>query len=330
MRRVNRRFPLIIAALMLAPGLSGCDGEKSPPASANSQKLVAVTVLPLQMLASAVVGSTTAIRVELLLSPELGCPHDYALTVRDKKRVDDASVVLCVGLGLESFLEPLRRKQPEKFIDLGGECATISMEVDEHAGHDHEHDGHNHDEHGHDHETHDHAGSVNPHVWLSPTEAIVLTRAIQRELSRIDPNGANTYAANAATQIASLEKVAQEFRGAAETLKGKRIAASDAFAYLARELGLRIAVPLPDHESGSVPARAKGELTRRAKAEKVDLIIQEDGAPSALSAAIARDASIPTLTLDTLTRSEKPALGVSAYESRMRANLAALQKRLLP
>ncbi|WP_417249772.1 zinc ABC transporter substrate-binding protein [Celeribacter sp.] len=67
----------------------------------------------------------------------------------------------------------------------------------EDAEHADDHDEHEHDDHDDAHE-HDHVhGPYDPHLWLSPDNAILWLDVIAQELAEIDPENAETYRANA-------------------------------------------------------------------------------------------------------------------------------------
>ncbi len=89
--------------------------------------------------------------------------------------------------------------------------AHESSEENAHTEHDEEHeddhhDAHDdHDEHSH-HDHHDH-GPNDPHLWLDPANARVGLAAISEALSKLDPAGADVYAANAAAADAKLAEL---------------------------------------------------------------------------------------------------------------------------
>jgi len=83
---------------------------------------------------------------------------------------------------------------------------------DAHSEHDeHAHDEHHHDEHAEhgeehdDHHGHDH-GAGDPHVWLSPENAIAWLSVIAEELSELDPENASNYQKNAQEGIAQIQQ----------------------------------------------------------------------------------------------------------------------------
>jgi len=96
-------------------------------------------------------------------------------------------------------------------------------------GHEHDHnmetlgalyaidcgEGHSHEGNDHDHEegeehSHDH-GSCDPHVWMEPHNVMYWTMFIRDTLIELDPANAETYTANAAEYLETLDALAHDF-----------------------------------------------------------------------------------------------------------------------
>ncbi|MBK8914791.1 MAG: zinc ABC transporter substrate-binding protein [Phycisphaerales bacterium] len=308
--RVGRRLASTALLAMLALSATAKAGDP-PAAAAQRPTTVLCTVTPIRLLALEVVGETTGVACELLLAADVGCPHDYTLTVRDKRKVEEAAAVLCIGEGYEAFLDPIRRTAPDKFLTITAGCDWIET-----CTHDHHHD------HAHDH-SHDHAR--NAHVWMSPAQAIKLVEGIEKALSRLDPPRAEQYAKNAAAARERLTALRAEAESLAKRVRGKRVAASEAFAYLARDLGLDVALQLPDHEVHGAAARDTAEVLRKAREAKLVGVLIERGARSKLADAVLRESGAPQIDVDTLIG--EGAAGAT-YFSRMRSVYLAIEAAL--
>lgn len=305
---VARATATTVLALMI---LSATASAGEPPKAAQRSKTVLCTVTPIRMLAQEVIGETSALACDLLLAADVGCPHDYSLTVRDKRKIDEAAAVLCIGEGYEAFLDPLRKTAPDKFLTISAGCEWIET-----CSHGHAHD------HGHDH-GHDHAR--NAHVWMSPAQAIKLVEGIEKALSRLDPPRAEQYAKNAVAARERLSALRAEAESLAKRVRGRRVAASEAFAYLARDLGLEVALELPDHEVHGSAARDTADVLRKAREAKLVGVLTERGARSKLADAVLRESGAPQIDLDTLIG--ESAAGVT-YGSRMRSVYLAIEAAL--
>ena len=110
---------------------------------------------------------------------------------------------------------------------------------DEKAHDEHEHEGHAHDEEAHGDHGHDHAGGFDPHLWLSPDNALVWLDVITETLAERDPDHADVYRTNAKAAIAEIEAVAAEIEGLLEPLdETPYVVFHDAYQYFERRFDL--------------------------------------------------------------------------------------------
>src|SRR5690606_22562144 len=141
--------------------------------------------------------------------------------------VVDATDVLALG----GHVEPAAAEHPDSD---GAEADDDGHDDGDHAGDEHDPD----DADDHDgHEGHDHDGD--PHFWLDPTLLAALAGPVADALSTVDPEGAETFAANAARVAAELEEIDVEF--AARLASCERhvvVVAHEAYGFLTERYGL--------------------------------------------------------------------------------------------
>jgi len=85
-------------------------------------------------------------------------------------------------------------------------------------------------------------GKPNPHVWMSPTAALIYIDNIEAALSNLDPKNANTYADNATAYKAQINAITEPLRKRLSSIpENKRwiVTSEGAFSYLARDFGLK-------------------------------------------------------------------------------------------
>lgn len=124
----------------------------------------------------------------------------------------------------------------------------------DHHDHGHGHDDHGHEEHGHEdhgnghgHEDHDHEdhghdhSGTDPHAWLDPVNAALWLGAIADKLSRLDPDNAAHYAANATRAQAGLTALEADIAARMAPLRGKFIVFHDAYHYFEARFGVEAA-----------------------------------------------------------------------------------------
>ena len=170
---------------------------------------VLTTIKPLGFIAAAI---TDGVSEPNVLLPTGASPHDFSLRPSDIRSINDADLVVWVGPELEGFMTKPLAKHPHALTltQVPGMPLFNYVTQESHNDHDHEHEAHAHGDHdeGHEgyegHEGHHHEG-VDPHLWLGPTQAKVIAKAIATELGKQDPANQARYAANLAAFDAKVD-----------------------------------------------------------------------------------------------------------------------------
>ncbi|MDD2053131.1 zinc ABC transporter substrate-binding protein ZnuA [Pseudomonas putida] len=146
---------------------------------------VLTSIKPLQLIAAAV---QDGVAVPEVLLPPGASPHNYALRPSDVRRVQSADLLYWIGPDMESFM-------PRVLKGRSLPTVTVQELPDLKLRHFAE-DNHSHAEHADDHD-HDHRpGSLDAHLWLSPTNARVIAARMAADLSAADPANAPRYQGN--------------------------------------------------------------------------------------------------------------------------------------
>ena len=242
--------------------------------------------------------------VSVMLPPDMGCPHDYALTPRDMEKLARADVFVANGLGLEEFLgEPVKRANARlAVIDTSEGLADLLPGGERNA--------------------------KNPHLFASPRMAAQIVRNIGEGLARIDSDGAALYRANAAAYAAKLDRLADEFAACGKKLRMRKIVTAHAvFDYLARDMGLEI-VAVVEESPGQEPAAADMlRIIEAIKTRGAAAVFVEPQYPRRVAETIAKEADVPVALLDPVAGGPDAA-PLDYYETVMRKNLEALKKTL--
>lgn len=263
---------------------------------------VLTSFLPIDVFTRNVVGDAPGVVVEMMLPASLGCPHDYSLSPGDMKKIAEADLFLANGLGMEEFTgAPVRRANPEIRIV---ETASLVPPLRAAGGH----------------------GEINPHTWVSPRNAIVQVRAIEKALSAASPENEAVFRRNADAYAGRLASLAREFVEAAGRFRNRNIVTfHNVFDYLARDLGLAV-VGYVEGTPGQEPSAGEmRDLIRTIREKRAAAVFAEPQYPGRLAAMIAAEAGVPVLALDPFsTGSTAP----TAYEEAMRRNLRTLAEAL--
>jgi ABC-type Zn uptake system ZnuABC Zn-binding protein ZnuA len=208
-------FPPLVMGLMLAHGA----------ASAQERLAVVTTTGDLRSLTEAVGGAR--VEVTALVPPGFD-PEEYQPRPQDLVRVRKAQAVVRVGLDFDLWADRLlaqasasvRRGMPG-YVDASFGIATLDVRGLSIGG-----DGHAH-------------GSGNPHYWLDPRNAEIITANIQAALTSIDPAHADTYAANRLAFLARLEGKLKDWDEKLAALRGVPLVAyHNCWSYFARHFRL--------------------------------------------------------------------------------------------
>lgn len=300
-RTAPRAFACLAAALLLC-AFAG--------RSVAAPLRVLTSFLPVHVFTTNVVGNAPGVEVRMMLPAELGCPHEYALTPSDMKKIAAADLFVVNGKGMEEFLgAPVRKANPRiAVVDSSADVRPLEG-GDAHGG-----DG----SHAH--------GEANPHTWVSPRNAILQVRAIERALSKASPANRETFRRNADAYAKRLERLVSEVENASKGFRRRRIVTfHNVFDYFARDAGLEI-VGRVEETPGQEPSA--GEIRRLVKTirEKgAAAIFAEPQYPEKLAAMVGREAGIPVRTLDPLATGR---YSPTAYEDAVRRNLRTLSETL--
>ena len=270
------------------------------------------TTFPIYLITRNVTAGVPGVTVDLMIPAALGCPHDYALTPGDMRKLENADVLIVNGLGMEEFLgTPVERANPG-LIQIDSSKGVDNLleypedhdheEEDEAEAEDHDHEGededHDHEAEAEDHDhDHEHEG-VNPHLYVSPSMAARLAENIAEELARAVPAGGDALRQNAGRYRAAMEKLIEQGRALSSRLANRRIVEPHgAFDYLARDLGLEIVGILQPH---GIDLSAAGmlELLETIRREKPGAIFIEPQYSDKPGLAISRETGIPLFVLD--------------------------------
>ncbi len=347
MRFVLRTIGLLTILVMVAA--CGQAPASQPTAAPASQPMAApvagerIKVMASTSIVADVVRQVGGDRVEVDTIVPIGADvHNYEPTPQDLARVSAAQVMFIVGAGYEEFIERLIASSgaSAEVVSLSDNLALRTMSDAEAKGHSHdeEHsdgDDHSHDEehsdgddHSHDEEHSHAAGSVDPHTWMNPEHVKAWVDVIASTLSRLDPMGANEYAARSSAyqrQLTELDAwIAEQF---AVIPAERRLIVSDhvIFGYMADRYGLRqLGAIIPGVSTSASPsAQELATVQDLINEYQVPAIFVGDVANQQIAEQIARDtgARIVTVLTESLTDANGPG---ATYLDYMRFNVQTI------
>ncbi len=293
--------PLIIAVAMVAA-----------PASAALR--VVATTTDLAALAAAVGGDLVS--VESIVPPATD-PEAFEPRATDTDKVRRASVLVRVGLGYDYWLDALTIQVGDKRLMRGGGAyvdASAGIPLLEIRGQSIVNEG------GHAH------GAANPHYWLDPGNAVIVTAGIAEALIRAAPEQRERIVANRDRFLAELEARRQRWSGQLAPFAGaKLIAYHNSWPYFARRFRLDV-VDFIEPRPGVAPSPAHlSQLIAEGRSVRVRAVLHEPYEPEDASRLVARRLDVP-LVLLAISVDSVP--GTHDYFALLEYNVAVLVKAL--
>ena len=314
---------MILALLLL---LSAC-GQSTEEDTDPDQLTVVATVFPAYDFARAVGGDLAD--VQLLLPPGTES-HSYEPTPADILAVQECDLFIYLGgesdTWVETILESVElRGQTLRMVD----CVPL-LEEETVEGMESYEEGHDHD--------HDEApglGEVvgyDEHVWTSPKNAALITRAVGDKLAELDPANADTYAANSADYAAQIEDLDREFADFFAGVEDRTMVFGDRFPlrYFAEEFNIDYYAAFPGCSTQTEPSAATiAFLTDKVREEHIPTVWYIEFSNHLVADSIAESAGVKTAMFHTCHNVSADDLAAGAtYVSLMEQNLETLRENL--
>ncbi|WP_454043527.1 metal ABC transporter substrate-binding protein [Cellulosimicrobium sp. Marseille-Q8652] len=327
--RLPRRALATTAVLATAALVAACSTDGGAGGTSDDARLeVLASFYPLQYVAEQVGGDLVSVSN---LTPPAAEPHDLELAPAQVRAIGTADLVVYQSGFQAAVDEGVSQRDPAHVVD-----ATEAAHLEEHPGsgtanEQEGHEGESAEEHaGHADEgtgdAHDH-GTLDPHFWLDPTRLAAVGDQVAAELSAIDPDHADRYAANAEALTTDLGALDAEYAEALAPCTGATLVTShEAFGYLAERYDLvQVGISGIDPEAEPSPARLRevGEVVRD---NDVTTLFFETLTSPKVTQTLADDLGVGTAVLDPL---EGLSDGATDYRGVMESNLEALTSGLV-
>ncbi|MEO1476311.1 MAG: metal ABC transporter substrate-binding protein [Pseudomonadota bacterium] len=207
----------VVACLLIAlavTGLASCSRADSPDGDAKPKVVTTFTII------ADITRNIAGDHIDVVSITKPGAEiHGYEPTPQDLVRAANADLILRNGMNLELWFE--------QFLGNLGDIPSFTVSegilpIPIASG--------------------AYEGKANPHAWMGTDDVGIYIDNIAATLADLDPDNAETFAANASAYKDKINRAVAPLKEAIDALPANRrwlVSCEGAFAYLARDMGLK-------------------------------------------------------------------------------------------
>lgn len=294
--RTASRFIALFAAVLF--------GAIAVPARAQAPRplKIGVTLHPYYSWTKNVVGTLPGYEVRSILPGEIDA-GDYQPRPEDIKKLADLDAIVVNGIGHDDFIMPMIKASANtKIVVIRPNELTPQI----HAAH---------------------GTGVNSHTFISFTNAIQQTYAIQKALAALRPQDGAALQRNAADYARRLRLIkAKAAAQLAEAKVTRVVTVHDGYGYLLQEFGLEVAgVVQPAH--GLTPSATElRDMVKLLKSENIHVVFSEETFPAPLLKVLQDEAAVKVYTITHIASGDYTA---DKFEREMQKNVDTMIRALV-
>jgi zinc/manganese transport system substrate-binding protein len=231
------------------------------------------------------------LKIETLL-PVTVDPHEFQPVPQDVIKISQSRVLIINGVGYESLLtNQLENSGGQRLVIVASEGLTPNSDPSgEHIDGD-------------------------PHMWMNPLNVVHYVENIRDGLIKVDPEGKDTYNANAEAYIASLKNLDSWVKNEVSQLPANKrllVTNHDALGYFAQAYGFTVvgAIIPSVTDDASTSAKEMGELINTIKSKGVPAIFLDISENPELAQQVSAESGAKVVTdlyVETLSAPDGPA-----------------------
>lgn len=289
-----KKIYMAVLAIIMSLGLISCSNniKKEEVNKYNDKIKVYATIFPVYDFAKNI--GKDKIELNYIVPPSSE-PHDYEISAKTIKDIQNADLLIKNGLGIDGFSDNIKSESDKLNILVASEGIEKITYKEE---------GHDEDQIEEEHEY----GKYDPHVWLDINNAIKECENIKNEFIKIDSKNKGYYEENYNNYVKELKDLQEEYNANLKDIKNKTILVShDAYGYLCKEYGIN-QISITGINPNQEPSMSKiAELTNYAKDNNIKYILFDGLVNPKVSQTIANEAKIDTeilYSLDGITKDD--------------------------
>ena len=294
-----RYLILTLIPILLLAWMPGCAVQESPD--------LAATTLPVYEFTTRLCQGT-GLTVGRIVTESVSCLHDYTLRSDQMRIIQGADAVVISGAGLEDFMEDALHGAKE-IIDASQGLSLLDGQ------HHHHTDAHEDEHHGHVHEE-------DPHIWLSPENAKIMSRNICQRLTELYPQYAPLFASNLSTLEEELRQLQAYGENAlAELSCRKLVTFHDGFSYFAESFGLTILAAVEEESGSEASAKQLIQLAELVDEHNIPSVFTEVNGSVSAADILSNETGVKVYSLDM-------AMAGDSYFSAMKYNIDQIREAM--
>jgi zinc/manganese transport system substrate-binding protein len=246
------------------------------------------------------------------LVPAGADPHTFSPSPRDIRSMVDADLVLASGLNIEAYVGRLIASDiPERRVVAVGDRLPSALEILGPGG----------------------MTEKDPHWWNSVGNVARAAGIVAAEFSRLRPDSAAAFGANARAYAARLDTLGRWAAGEVGHVPPARrvlVTSHDAFGYFARDYGFAILPVNGLSTEGEADARRVASLVDEIRRARIPAVFVESSANPRLVENLVQETGVVlggTLYADGLG---PPGSGAESYDAMFRHNVTTIVRALAP
>lgn len=240
-------------------------------------------------------------------------PHSYEPTASKVAQLYDCVLYVEIGLNLEVYSNSLPSEIKDKTLTLSSNIDLL------YSHHNHNHSTSNID---------DEALTVNPHIWLSIKNAIIMMETIKNKMIEIDSKNTTYYENNYNKNKILFEALDEKYTRELSNISTKYVATThEAFGYLCRDYDLEEISVLGISNATTPTATELKNIEEKLTTLNIKVIFGEELSSNTFVSTIASNLGIKEDTLNTLEGLNDDTLN-DDYLTLMSSNLLKLKEAL--
>lgn len=296
---MNRKYmfiaAMLLSILLASMGLTTLYMNLSTGQEKNDDFVIVTSFYPMYIAALNVADGIEGVQVVNLSEPQTGCLHDFTLTPKDMQLLSRADVFVINGGGIESFMESVAETYPKLQIIDASEGIDLIAEDDE----------------------------ENAHAWMSIASHCMQVENITDGLAKSDSRHEMQYKNNADNYEKKLQSLLEKQEEITKHMAENTDVASvilfhEAYAYVAKDLGLEVAYVLDLDEERAVSAGEVADVLDAIETKQISYIFAEETYGGKIGQTVEAESDVTVIYLDPLNRGN---YDKDSYLTGMQSNL---------